>query len=101
MVFDIFINNKFMDYQNMIEVLKETDFFYAQPLLIDSYEKVLKFNINFNSKIPKQLNYEELPKNTNIAEGIVIKPITNIYVKNKSDQDVFNKIKNKKFGSNC
>ena len=36
MVFDIFINNKFMDYQNMIEVLKETDFFYAQPLLIDS-----------------------------------------------------------------
>ena len=99
MVFDIFINNKFMDYQNMIEVLKETDFFYAQPLLIDSYEKVLKFNINFDSKIPKQLNYEELPKNTNIAEGIVIKPITNIYVKNKSDQDVrcLIKIKNKKF----
>ena len=99
MVFDIFINNIFMDYQNMIEVLKKTDFFYAQPLLIDSYEKVLKFNINFDSKIPKQLNYDELPKNTNIAEGIVIKPVNNIYVKNKSDQDVrcLIKIKNKKF----
>ena len=97
MVFDVVINNQFMNYIEMIDILKKTNFFYAKPLLIESYEKVMKYNINFNSTIPEQLGLDILPNNT--AEGIVIKPIKNIYVMNKNKERVrcIIKIKNKKF----
>ena len=97
MVFDVVINNQFMNYIEMIDILKKTNFFYAKPLLIESYEKVMKYNINFNSTIPEQLGLNILPNNT--AEGIVIKPVKNIYVMNKNKERVrcIIKIKNKKF----
>lgn len=99
MVFDVVISNQFMNYVEMINILKKTDFVYAKPLLIESYEKVMKYNINFDSIIPEQLGLNTLPNNTNSAEGIVIKPIENIYVMNKNKERVrcIIKIKNKKF----
>ncbi len=103
MVFDIAIieNDKlqFIDFFKMEEYLKQTNFFYSKPLMIGSFQDVQKYNINFDSQIPSQLGLSQLPKNTNIAEGIVIKPVSPYFIKDKKDNLVrcLIKIKNKKF----
>ena len=103
MVFDIVKisedNEHFVNYTEMIDLAKKSGFFYARPLKLDSFENILEYNLNFNSKIPKWLGLNKLPDGTNIAEGIVIKPVQNIYVENKKGEKVrcLIKIKNKKF----
>ena len=100
MVFDIALkyenNIEFLDYYQMIDCVKQTELIYSQPLLIDTFENVQKLNINFDSKVPIQLGFKELPKNTNIAEGIVIKPINNSFINDVYDRCMI-KIKNKNF----
>ena len=103
MVFDIaYIENdeiNFIDYLKMEEYIKQTDLFYSKPLIIGTFEKVQEYNINFDSKIPEQLGELPLPKGTNTAEGIVIKPLNSHYVKDKDNKNTrcLIKIKNKKF----
>ena len=103
MVFDIgIVDNEginFVDYYKMEEYIKQTELFYSKALIIGSFEKVQKFNIEFDSKIPEQLGELPLPKGTNIAEGIVIKPIESHKVKDKDGNNIrcIIKIKNKKF----
>ena len=99
MIFDICIikNNNpiFIDYLDLEKYIKQTDFFYAKPLFIGSFQNAQKFNIEFNSKIPNYLGLKELPHNTNIAEGIVIRPNENYFI--EENKRCLIKIKNKKF----
>ena len=104
MVFDVGIikPNKeihFVDYMDMMHYLNQTCFYYSKPLLICSYQSVSAYDINFNSTIPKDFGMTPLPLNTNIAEGIIIKPLYSCYIKNKSGEDVrcIIKKKNPKF----
>lgn len=103
MVFDIgIVNNNeisFIDFNKMEECIKKTELFYSKPLMIGTFEKVQQYNIEFNSTIPEQLGQLPLPKGTNIAEGIVIKPIDAHFVKDKDGNNIrcLIKIKNKKF----
>ena len=83
----------------MEEYIKQTELFYSKALIIGSFEKVQKYNIEFDSKVPEQLGELLLPKGTNIAEGIVIKPIESHKIKDKNGNYIrcIIKIKNKKF----
>ena len=103
MVFDIgVVNNNeinFMEYHKMEECIKQTELFYSKPLMIGTFEKVQQYNIDCNSTIPEQLGQLPLPKCTNIAEGIVIKPLNAHFIKDKDGNNIrcLIKIKNKKF----
>ncbi len=62
----------YMDISESLEIFKNSNIFYSEPLLItDSYEVVSNYPIHFNSLVPKKFNLEELPINK--AEGVVIK----------------------------
>lgn len=101
-VFDVAIIKdklEYLDYFTMIEYLKKTGFMYAKALQIGTFKEVQQYNINFDSYIPIELGLEPLPLNTNIAEGIVIKPVITHLVKDKNNNNIrcLIKIKNKKF----
>ncbi len=91
MVFDIAIihddndEQEFLDYYTMDKYLKQTTFFYAKPLMIGTFKDVENYNLEFDSLIPTQLGQEQLLKNTNIAEGIVIKPIKPYFIKDNNN----------------
>ena len=103
MVFDIGIIEdsqiRFLDYFNMEDIIKKTELFYAKALMVGTFEAVQNYNIEFDSKIPEMLGLKPLPKGTNIAEGIVIKPIESHNIKDKDGNNnrCLIKIKNKKF----
>lgn len=83
--FDIQIENSsgksYMDYVDALRLFKDNGILCAEPLFIGKYEQCLSFEFKFESTIPKKLGYP--PIKGNIAEGIVIKPMTNIYVESK------------------
>ncbi len=100
MVFDIALilpNNtiKFVSYEKVIELVEKTELIVAKPLIIDTFDRVSNYNINFNSTIPEQLGLEPMLPNSNIAEGIVIRPLENHILSNSTRCLI--KIKNKKF----
>lgn len=104
MVFDVaYINDNndliFVDYYDLCNSIKNTNFFFPKELFIGSFQEIQNFNLNFNSTIPKQLGYEDLPKNSNLSEGIIIKPIKTININTKSNQIIrcIIKRKNDKF----
>ena len=103
MIFDIAVvtdnNLQFVNYMDLIDTVKQTELFYGHPLKIGSYNELLNYNIEFDSMIPSQLRLPKLPKGTNIAEGIVIKPLDATFVKDKKGKDrrCLIKIKNKDF----
>ena len=99
-VFDIAIydeNNKpvFISYNEMMNCVKQTELLYAKPLIIDTFDKVMQYNINFDSTIPQQLGLVQMIPKTNLAEGIVIRPMDNYMLPNNNRCLI--KIKNKKF----
>jgi Rnl2 family RNA ligase len=81
-------------YNEIIKLANEIDLKVSMPLLTGKLEEILKYDINFDSTIPKYLNYPHLKYNT--AEGIVIRP-------NDYNETGFCsiKIKNKKFSEIC
>eukprot|EP00026_Physarum_polycephalum_P009735 Phypoly_transcript_09869.p1 GENE.Phypoly_transcript_09869~~Phypoly_transcript_09869.p1 ORF type:complete len:191 (+),score=22.27 Phypoly_transcript_09869:627-1199(+) len=61
-----------MDYDKAMDVFKKCNFFFAEPLLIGSYEVVSNYKVGFQSTIPKRLGLPPLPL-PNVAEGVVVK----------------------------
>ena len=92
MVFDVAIIEQdklqFMNFFQMEKYLKQTDFFYTKALLIGNFQAVQKYDLNFDSHIPSQLGLSSLPMNTNIAEGVVIKPVEPVFIKDKKGNEV-------------
>ncbi|HEY9669045.1 MAG TPA: RNA ligase family protein [Coleofasciculaceae cyanobacterium] len=77
------INNSstrvYLDYDKALKLFKQVGMMGAEPLFIGKYEEALAYNLEFDSTIPALLGLPPLPLR-NPAEGIVIKPVTAIYV---------------------
>lgn len=87
-VFDVAIIKEdkidFVTYSKMVSLLSKTGFNFTKLLFTGNLSSALKFNLNFNSTIPSSLGHKKLKPGTNIAEGIVIKPLVDHYVKDKN-----------------
>ena len=91
MVFDVMVEGRgFLGFVEMNDVVKKAGLFVCEPLKIGTYNQLLNYNIVFDSTIPEQLGWGALPRGTNLAEGIVIKPYS-------TNDRCLVKIKNKKF----
>jgi Rnl2 family RNA ligase len=84
--FDIAIEEKgnslaivYMDYDKALNLFQQVGMMGAEPLFIGRYEEALAYNLQFDSTIPALLGLPKLPFR-NPAEGIVIKPVTSIYI---------------------
>ncbi|MGL4611386.1 MAG: RNA ligase family protein [Trueperaceae bacterium] len=81
--FDLAVSNgseiKYWDYENVIELFKQVNLFYAEPLFVGLLTEALEFNERFNTTIPRRLGLPELTNN--FAEGVVIKPMQETLVK--------------------
>lgn len=71
----------YVDYDTCIELFKSCGFLYAEPLAIGNLQDMINFPLGFNSTIPPKLGLPPLP--TNVAEGIVVKPLKNVLVECK------------------
>jgi Rnl2 family RNA ligase len=80
--YDICLNNDtYLPFDIFTRAIEDSGFEYAKPLLIcDSYEEAIYFDIKIDSKISEQLKMPKLL--TNIMEGVVIKPFSNIVLSN-------------------
>jgi len=80
---------KYMDYCDAMEIFKICKFFYAKPLFIGTFEDCCKYNYEFKSTIPKLLGLQPLHKEygDNLAEGVIIKPMKNVFYKLDNDKD--------------
>lgn len=84
--------NELSNILDWFDHLVTTKIRYIKPLFKGSFEECLKFDINFNSTIPKILGFDEIENN--ICEGIVIKPVepsflacgARIIIKNKNEK---------------
>ena len=77
--FDISINGRtFLDVSQTNELFNKHKFFYAKTLFKGSLNKVLEYDIVFNSTIPALLDLPVLEKN--ICEGVVIKPEKSTFI---------------------
>ena len=94
-------NCLFIDYNDMINLCQNHDMLVTQPLMIGKLNELIKYNVNFDSTIPKYVGLNNLENN--IAEGIVIKPISNILILNQKNNLIrcAVKIKHPKFAEIC
>jgi len=72
----------YIDYNEALEIFHKVDLFCAEPLAITSYDEAIDFPIGFSSTLPARLKLPPL-KSINKAEGIVVKPLKNIYLDSK------------------
>lgn len=92
MVFDIALylengNTSWIPYDFMKELCDQSNLLVVQPLFIGTQQEAWSFPLRFQSTIPEIFGLP--PIDSNLAEGIVIRPIL--------DQHVRIKIKNKEF----
>ena len=82
------MRRQYIIYEDAISVLKAAEIFYAKPLFIGKYEECLHFETEFESLIPRWLGLPALSEEygVNLAEGIVVKPMKNIYIECKGKQ---------------
>ena len=71
----------YMDYDICMELFKSCGFLYAEPLATGNLQDMIIFPLGFDSTIPPKLGLPPLP--TNVAEGIVVKPLKNVQVESK------------------
>lgn len=69
---------RFLDFDDATRRLKAADIFCAEPLFEGTYQKAADFPIRFDSTIPRRLGMPPLPTGTNLAEGVVIRPLREI-----------------------
>lgn len=112
MAFDIHVNAKtnfYLDFKIFESICIKSNIPYIKPLMIASINNILQYLVGgksefeyfagidfregFITSIPKYFGLDNIPEN--IAEGIVIKPLHDVYFEN-GGRVVF-KIKNKKF----
>ncbi|KAJ4459774.1 putative RNA ligase [Paratrimastix pyriformis] len=71
---------EYLPYTKCIDLFRANGFLYAEPLLIGTYDQALAFPVGFDSHVPARLGLPTLPPGTNKAEGIVIKPVTALWM---------------------
>lgn len=75
----------FVDYDVAMEIFKQHDVSHLEPLLKGNMLEVLSYDLEFDSLVPKVLGQPELPFGTNIAEGVVARPLKTLRCINKKE----------------
>jgi len=92
-IFDIWLNDRFLDMDMVIDLCQLHDLFCVEILQRGTLVECLKYPNEFQTTIPERLG---LPKiEPNICEGWVLKPVSNIFEENGSR--IILKSKNDKF----
>ena len=65
-----------------MELFKQSGFLYAEPLATGTLQDMISYPLGFESKLPAKFGLPPLDK-PNIAEGIVIKPIKDVFIESK------------------
>lgn len=73
----------YLDYAQVCNLCEKAGLPYAKPLLTGSYEQAMAYDIRFGSTIPALLGLPPLPF-PNLAEGVVVKPWTNLEISTKT-----------------
>lgn len=92
--FDIKVNKSFLNWDELNNVIKETKFKILEPLVKGDYETVANFEVEQQiTKIPDLYNLP--PIEHNFMEGIIIRPVEELY--NSRYNRIIIKKKTKKF----
>ena len=91
--FDLRVENTaghrhYLDYAEVIKWCSEVGIFVAAPLFVGKYEAAMEWKIRFDSTVPRALDLPALPAETNLAEGVVIKPYREIVLKTESGDTI-------------
>lgn len=83
--FDLRIESKtdshiYMDFEEAIAYWEQVGLFHTAPVHIGSYESATAYPVRFDSTIPSRLGLPTLPVGTNLAEGVVLKPLREIVI---------------------
>lgn len=74
----------FLNYNLLVEICEELDLLYCPALLIGNYTDAVNYPFRFQTIIPELL---KLPKlQDNLAEGIVVKPLEDIWLETPKGQ---------------
>eukprot|EP00112_Aurelia_sp_Birch-Aquarium-sp1_P013902 Seg298.5 transcript_id=Seg298.5/GoldUCD/mRNA.D3Y31 product="RNA-editing ligase 2 mitochondrial" protein_id=Seg298.5/GoldUCD/D3Y31 len=73
---------EFIDFYDTIMIFEDFDIPYPATLFKGKMEDALLYSVGFDSTIPKQLGFPPLPLGANKAEGIVLRPLKNMLLKN-------------------
>jgi Rnl2 family RNA ligase len=71
-VFDLMLDDEYVNYDVAADALHEFSFLYAEPLMTGTLVECLMYENKFQTLLPNQLNLPEIENN--ICEGVVIKP---------------------------
>jgi Rnl2 family RNA ligase len=69
---------RYLDYEEAVHLWERVGVFYAVPLRTGTYEQAMEHSIRFDSTVPRRLGLPPLPPGTNLAEGVVVKPVREI-----------------------
>ena len=91
--FDIYLfeeeSNRYLPVDEMNELFDSEDFFYAKTLFRGTLSECLKYPNAFQSKISEWLGLPSI--DDNICEGVVIRPVVPMYLRNGSRVIIKNK----------
>lgn len=79
--FDIHNGEKYLDYDVCMKIFEKCGFFYAAPLFSGKIKDAMEFPNTFETTIPSHYGHPSLGE-SNIAEGLVLKPMKNWYMPN-------------------
>lgn len=72
--FDLAVDGELIPYSVAYEHFRSVKLLCVQPLVIGKFARICDFSPIFDSTIPTILGMKQLPKGTNYAEGVVIRP---------------------------
>jgi len=76
----IFARPEYLNYDISLELFRTVHLFCAEPLFIGTYDAAMEYPLGFDSTIPERLGLPPLPPGSNKAEGVVIKPLTPLWM---------------------
>jgi Rnl2 family RNA ligase len=80
--FDVAVDNgksrRYIDWGSARSILARADVPHLAPLRIGTFEQATDYPIRFDSTIPAALGLPPLPVRSNLAEGVVIRPMREI-----------------------
>lgn len=75
------LTRRYLDYDLAHTIFEQSGLFHATPLFVGKFQPACAYPIGFESTIPARLGLPPLENNK--AEGIIIKPLTTIYLETK------------------
>ena len=66
-----------------MEICEKFDILYCKPLYIGKLNETCSYNLNYSSKIPQLFGLPNIISSSNIAEGIVVKPLKSTFLLTK------------------